>query len=377
MKNVDRTRTNTAAWSDKYHRWQIQVQRDGKRKTFYSSTEGRTGQRECNAKADEWLTKGLENENAKVSVVIDRWLETLKPTRKMQSSAYYSQCESLCRNHVAPYIGNKRIGKVTEGDIQRILDRMAKDGKARRTISSTQACISAWLKYSRKNKLTALRLEEISTPKGKPKKVKRILQPSSIEILFSVDTASCHKNRIEDYYVNLYRFIVATGCRPGEILARNKADIESGMMEISTSYNQRREMTDGKNENARRIVPLSSTAIKILEQQRDVEKRNGTFSTLLFPDKDGSYITQNKLYYNWQRYCKSNGIPPISLYELRHTFVSVCKKMPRELLKMVVGHSEDMDTLGVYGHEVDGEREQAAAMIDNSFLELMGKRLTK
>ena len=36
-------RTNTAAWNGK--RWRIDVQKDGARKSFYSSKPGRTGQR--------------------------------------------------------------------------------------------------------------------------------------------------------------------------------------------------------------------------------------------------------------------------------------------------------------------------------------------
>lgn len=35
-------RTNTARWTGKM--WRIDVQQDGKRKSFYSSTPGRTGQ---------------------------------------------------------------------------------------------------------------------------------------------------------------------------------------------------------------------------------------------------------------------------------------------------------------------------------------------
>lgn len=38
-------RTNTAKWSDKHRRWQINVQMDGKRRSFYSSTPGRTASR--------------------------------------------------------------------------------------------------------------------------------------------------------------------------------------------------------------------------------------------------------------------------------------------------------------------------------------------
>lgn len=45
-------RTNTAVWQEKQGRWKIDVQKDGKRRSFYSFKPGRTGQREANAKAD-------------------------------------------------------------------------------------------------------------------------------------------------------------------------------------------------------------------------------------------------------------------------------------------------------------------------------------
>lgn len=59
-------RTNTAAWNGKL--WRVAVQKDGVRKYFYSSTPGRTGQREANAKADAWLDGGI---SAKAGCVKD------------------------------------------------------------------------------------------------------------------------------------------------------------------------------------------------------------------------------------------------------------------------------------------------------------------
>ena len=52
-------RVNTAFWVEKEKRWCIAVQKNGTRKRFYSSTPGRTGQREANAKADAWLDDSI------------------------------------------------------------------------------------------------------------------------------------------------------------------------------------------------------------------------------------------------------------------------------------------------------------------------------
>ena len=67
------------------------------------------------------------------------------------------------------------------------------------------------------------------------------------------------------------------------------------------------------------------------------------------------------------RYCKANQIPPVSLYELRHTFVSVNKEMPSSLKKMAVGHSKDMDTESTYGHQMADDLERAAAYSEAAF----------
>ncbi|MEG2660928.1 MAG: hypothetical protein RR978_09485 [Oscillospiraceae bacterium] len=60
-------RVNTAMWLEKQGRWQIKVQKDNERRTFTSSKQGRTGQRETNAKADAWLDDGIEGTSTRIS----------------------------------------------------------------------------------------------------------------------------------------------------------------------------------------------------------------------------------------------------------------------------------------------------------------------
>ena len=72
-------------------------------------------------------------------------------------------------------------------------------------------------------------------------------------------------------------------------------------------------------------------------------------------------------------YCMSNNIDYVSLYELRHTFVSIVKALPEGTVKQIVGHSQDMDTFGIYGHEISGDDEKAAKSIDNIFNNLISQ----
>ncbi len=50
--------------------------------------------------------------------------------------------------------------------------------------------------------------------------------------------------------------------------------------------------------------------------------------------------------------------------------------LPKPLLKMIVGHSETMDTLGTYGHEVEGELQRAANILDDVFNQLLIEKST-
>ena len=52
--------------------------------------------------------------------------------------------------------------------------------------------------------------------------------------------------------------------------------------------------------------------------------------------------------------------------------ISIVKNdLPLPLLKALVGHSDDMDTYGVYGLEVNGEMRQAAKIIDQAFSKIV------
>ena len=74
-------RTNTAFWVEKESRWCIAVQKNGTRKRFYSSTPGRTGQREANAKADAWLDDSIRDGRKKVATLYAEWVEEVAAMR--------------------------------------------------------------------------------------------------------------------------------------------------------------------------------------------------------------------------------------------------------------------------------------------------------
>lgn len=352
-------RTNTAQWEEKYQRWRIAVQKDGVRKQFYSSTPGRTGQREANAKADRWLDDGIGVKARRVEDLYQEWYATVVKTT---GTGNQRNIESRWRTRILPAIGRKRITSLTEQDLQDVVNDAYSDGLAKKSLQSLCADMRAFCKWCRAKKLTTFHPEGLHVPAGARSKGKKVLQPDALITLFRVDTTLYRGKRVHDDFIHAYRFQVLTGLRPGELVGLRWADVKGGTVFISRAVNVLGEQTRGKNDNAVRAFVLSDLARAVLEQQRAVTGAGESVFCL----KSEAYY-----YKRWQVYCRVNDIPPVSAYEMRHTFVSVAKKLPAGEVKDLVGHSEDMDTFGVYGHALTGEDTETAQAVNGMFLKLL------
>ena len=72
---------------------------------------------------------------------------------------------------------------------------------------------------------------------------------------------------------------------------------------------------------------------------------------------------------HWNKLKEERELPPdVSVYSLRHTFISMMKNvMPEQTLKDIVGHSVSMSTFETYGHFIKDEDKRAAEVIDLTF----------
>lgn len=352
-------RTNVAVWHEKYHRWQIKVQKDGVRKTFYSMQPGRTGQRECHKKADEWLDYNITHQQTKIKNILQDYLYYIKET---SSKTNYTKIESVSRIWIIPNIGNLKISNLNEQHIQTIINKAYKKGLAKKSLQNIRSIALKFIKYCRKSKMTNLFPEDITIPAGAKKAQKRILQPADMAILFSSDKTTLYRKEVEDKFIHAYRLQVLTGLRPGELLGLYKTDIRDGFLFVQRSKNSLNEITTGKNENAIRHIALNNLAK--IELNAQLEKNiEGKY---LFGD-----ISLSTYENRWRSYCSHNHINYVSLYELRHTFVSVVKNLPEGQVKQLVGHSKNMDTFGWYGHEIVGENIVIAEQINTLFSDIL------
>lgn len=365
-------RKNEAVWVESRQRWQINVQSDGVRKTFTDSTQGRRGKAAAERKADKWMEDHTSTDSIRIDALLDQYEEHLDATK---SVSYAGQYKYFVRLYIRPVIGRKKISRLTEGDLQDIIDYAYADRKlADKTLRDIRACVTNFIKWCRKHGRTRLYPEDLVIPAGAKKTERTTIQPQGISTLFSSSKTTWRGKPAEDWYIHAYRFSVLTGLRPGELRGLRFEDIKGDKVSIKRSVNIHNEITQGKNNNARRTFVMSRQAAAVLAAQKQQIRDAHIVSPWVFPAKNGSQMKHDHFYSCWQRYCEANSIPKVSLYEIRHTFVSVNKEMPAGLKKMVVGHSKDMDTEGVYGHEMTGDMEKAARFTEIAFSEILEKK---
>ncbi len=360
-----------AAWIESKAYWEIKVQKDGVRKSFRSALTGRKGKHEAEAKADHWLKNGTKEMRFSAA-----WEAFLKWQKEHNGSSNYIKLETVGRLYLLPENKNRKLSAIKPVHWQNCIDAAVEKGLSKRTCTNIRSSISAFLRYCRRERWEHIRLEDddLHIPnKAKPEKVKRVLHDADIQVLFSDPYMIKSNRRVQAHYIYAWRMFVATGMRRGELCGLKNEDVTENMISIRRSINAEGEETHGKNDNARRSFAITQTMRQILEEQYAYLEECGIESDWVFPDQYGERSDPKAIYFSWRAYSKQHGIE-CSIHELRHTFISINKSdMPLELLKQVVGHSSSMDTIGVYGHEIDGDKERAATIMENTFKKALGK----
>lgn len=371
-------RLSEAVWSEARQHWCCRVLLDGKRRAFYSSIPGRRGKREAENKADAWVESGSKDSSARFGTL---WADFIDYEKRIRGdkNCTYRQRESCGRLYILPHLEHKKLDALTPLDWQNCISETYAKSKqngrplSAKTLKNIRSAITAFRNYEEAKGIDVPSLRHITIPQDAPIGERRILQPDDLRKLFSDPQPTPRRKQPKPHYLHAWRLQVITGLRPGEVYALQWDDISAdGILSVRRSVNYHGVITGGKNLNARRSFLLPCTAIAELDAQREYLKSVGIISPYVFPSQDGSIAQERSVYQAWTRYCQAQGISRCSLYELRHTMISMSTDVPDALLKPMVGHSKNMDTRGIYGHDLAGNRERTASMLEETFDRLIG-----
>lgn len=159
------------------------------------------------------------------------------------------------------------------------------------------------------------------------------------------------------------KFLFQTGLRISEATAIKFSDISDGDIYIRcmetrcSSYNptdtsfsksefQVVEHTKTKNDAGCRYIPLTPTALNIIEQARHINETYGyATDDFIFCTKEGR-ITSRQVTYRLKKCCKKANIPFKSPHKIRKTFAStLCNNnLNIEIIRLILGHTNDTTT---------------------------------
>ena len=151
----------------------------------------------------------------------------------------------------------------------------------------------------------------VPNPEAKREEIRPFASWSELESL---------ADEIDQRYAALPIFAAATGLRPEEWIALERADIDrqDGVVHVRRTFAYGNLKSYGKTDRSRRRVPLTGHAIGALDRSSI-----RIDSPLLFPSPTGDHINLN----NWRRRAwkpalAAAGLEHRRIYDLRHTFAT-------------------------------------------------------
>lgn len=333
--------------------------REGKSYSFSSKTPGSKGRKEVMQKYDNWYYGEATGEKS-VKKVSDEFLSDVK-ARRGETSAAYEQYERYIRLYIVPKLGQRKICKVTLRDWQSLINEATGQNKplSEKSLKTLRAVIMSIIKFGYQDYQCELPRGTLYIPQGHFKKEKEILQRDDVRRLLEPSPL---------FYHSLFTFLLITGMRPGEALGLKISDFQGDRVYIRRAVNSRGYVTEGKNANAKRMVPIGELASGILRKTIQRNEDLNLRTEWIFCSPDGSMGNQSTMRNHWLQLKKERQLPG-TVYSLRHTFISMMKNvMPEQMIKDICGHSISMDTFGTYGHIISGDERKAAEIVDLTFL---------
>lgn len=257
-------------------------------------------------------------------------------------------------------IQNKKAKDIKKRDIDLLIIDWRKSDISDKTINDLIGFLRAIFQFGIKNKWIS---------ENPAKEVKKILK-KKIDINFlTQEEIEIFINFIEKYPINKKAALltaIKTGVRISELLAIEWSDIDFDKQTISiTKQYYKKKLTEPKTIQSNRKVNMPISLKKVL---LDLKKQRNLLSNLVFCNKNGGYLSQQKFVDNYFKKAMQHiNKPDYSFHCLRHTFATVLLSngISIKYVQEQLGHSSPQTTLNIYNHVMPSVNGKTLALLDN------------
>lgn len=320
--------------------WTADAARDKARKLLHEIREG----------ADPLAAKASARAAVTVSDLADLYLANGPASRPNKKARSWDTDRGLLAAHVRPLIGEKHIARLTKQDVERFQADVA-DGKSARATKARQgrrrieggrgiaaratATLKAMLTFAKDQGLIA------GNPGSgvrlfKQGKVERFLSEKEVAQLAEAINVLEDEAALPAVYAGIFRLLMLTGCRLGEIenLRWDWIDFERGMIRFPDS------------KTGAKVTPLAAPALEVLAEVRKVKGEPHVFAATR-----GKWGRISGVPKAWGDVRAKACMPELRLHDLRHSFASfaVADGAALYLVGKVLGHKQ-ASTTEIYAH---------------------------
>lgn len=371
-------------------RYEARVVINGKRQTFYNTNLAEL-KREFEK---EKYRLSRQNVTACPDVTVLEWFNAWfeqykKPTLKPSGVEAYKR---KFKNTYGNLLGNVAIKDLNQFSVQTATSDLINKGYKTKTIRDALSVLKLMLDSAVSNYIVDVNpcLGIIVPSYAEIKEDRRVLSKAEQQTLLSITDKT--------FYKELYRFMLCSGLRVGELGALQWKDIDFKEGFIIVRHTLRcqyqngtkiMELTTPKTKNSYRKIPFFSETKKLLLDQKEKQEElknqlkdrwRGEIEDLVFTTSMGSPVTRYVLEHDMRQL--TNEIQMMELYSamaegrdtiefqavhphaLRHTFATRCfeKGMSAKTVQQIMGHANINMTMS-YTHVLDDMLKNEASNI--------------
>ena len=335
---------------------------NGKRRFVYGYTVQELAQAEYDLRTK--LNQSTEDrENPTLNEYYKRFTKNRKSKVKestIRCQGYqFKNCADIPVDDTGLKLGEMRIQDIKPYDIQTVQAALEKTDRTTETVNNCMAHLSHVFN-------AAVRDETIDrNPCKCIERVKRTEKPARDTIhraLSEKETKAFFEAAKGSYYENMFKLMIQTGIRVGEMAAISLFDVDDKKMMLHINKTVTRDEIGAygvgstpKTDAGNRDIPLTDQALKSIEAQKTLNKQifgNVSYSTI-FRSAEGALLREYQVNREIKRICKRIGIEKFTCHALRATFATrFIEQRPQDykVLSEILGHSNIKITLNLYTH---------------------------
>ncbi|HLI06515.1 MAG TPA: tyrosine-type recombinase/integrase [Ktedonobacteraceae bacterium] len=356
-------------------RWVMQIWLGDKYKQTYvkSQKEGIQALK----KAQQELEQGTlaTGPRRKLGEYVEDWLENVHKD-KLRLSTYVKYKKLI--KYIVAELGNVWLQKLTPEQVQRFYTKLGKKkedggrGLSPKTIHEVHGVLHLALKNAVRWSLISRNVCDLVSP---PRLVKPDIKPLTMEQAKNL-LEVVRGHRLE----TLLTMALTTGMRRGELLALRWSDVnlEEGTVIVkhTVDYIARYGYVENeaKTEAGRRMIILPAFVVDMLKkhrvQQLELRLKAGDSwqnLDLVFTGLHGGYFNPRYMPKLFNKVLVEAGLPHICFHNLRHSAATLLLSMGVniKMVQEILGHSDIVVTLGIYGHLLPAMHEEAMSKWDD------------